>query len=87
MILITGGAGFIGSNFILEWLQHHQEPVVNFDALTYAGNPENLNPVKSDPRYRFVLGNVADASATKSRYSLCGGKPCGPFDFRSKNLH
>lgn len=68
MILITGGAGFIGSNFILEWLQHHQEPVVNFDALTYAGNSENLNSVKSDPRYRFILGNVANADAVAEAF-------------------
>lgn len=68
MILITGGAGFIGSNFILEWLQHHQEPVVNLDALTYAGNPENLNSVRNDPRYRFILGNVADSDAVAEAF-------------------
>lgn len=68
MILITGGAGFIGSNFILEWLQHHQEPIVNFDALTYAGNPENLAQVRNDPRYRFMHGNVADADVVADAF-------------------
>jgi dTDP-glucose 4,6-dehydratase len=60
-ILVTGGAGFIGSNFIRYLLQHHpQDDVVNFDALTYAGNLENLADVAAHPRYRFVRGDVAD---------------------------
>ena len=60
MILVTGGAGFIGSNFILEWLAREQTPVVNLDKLTYAGNPENLAPVAADPRYAFVQGDICD---------------------------
>jgi dTDP-glucose 4,6-dehydratase len=62
MILVTGGAGFIGSNFILDWLAHHDEPVINLDKLTYAGNPENLAVIARDPRYVFVRGDIADAS-------------------------
>lgn len=61
MILVTGGAGFIGSNFILDWLANFEEPVINLDALTYAGNLENLQSVNSNPFYRFVRGNIGDA--------------------------
>ncbi|MGA9799377.1 MAG: NAD-dependent epimerase/dehydratase family protein, partial [Terriglobales bacterium] len=50
-ILVTGGSGFIGSNFILQWIVQEGTPVVNLDKLTYAGNPANLLPVASDPRY------------------------------------
>lgn len=61
MILVTGGAGFIGSNFILAWLRDHEEPVINLDKLTYAGNLENLVTVSEDSRYRFVLGGIGDS--------------------------
>jgi len=57
-ILITGGAGFIGSNFIRYVLQHSDDIVVNLDALTYAGNLENLNDVENNPRYKFVHGKI-----------------------------
>ncbi|WP_434733491.1 dTDP-glucose 4,6-dehydratase [Rhizobium sp. YTUHZ044] len=60
MILVTGGAGFIGANFVLDWLALHDEPVVNLDALTYAGNLESLNSIWSDPRHVFVKGSIAD---------------------------
>jgi dTDP-glucose 4,6-dehydratase len=60
MILVTGGAGFIGSNFVLHWLAEGHGPVVNLDKLTYAGNLENLAGVKDDPRHRFVQGDIAD---------------------------
>jgi dTDP-glucose 4,6-dehydratase len=59
-ILVTGGAGFIGSNFILQWIAQEGTPVVNLDKLTYAGNPCNLERVSSDPRYCFVQGDVCD---------------------------
>ena len=62
MLLVTGGAGFIGSNFILRWLEHANESIVTPDALTYAGNLENLRPVEHDLRYRFVRGNICDAA-------------------------
>ncbi|MEO3693518.1 dTDP-glucose 4,6-dehydratase [Roseateles paludis] len=59
-ILVTGGAGFIGSNFVLDWLRGSDEPVVNLDALTYAGNPENLASLQGDPRHIFVQGDICD---------------------------
>ncbi|MEO8848942.1 MAG: dTDP-glucose 4,6-dehydratase [Casimicrobiaceae bacterium] len=62
MILVTGGAGFIGANFILDWLAKEGEGVVNLDKLTYAGNPANLASVASDPRYVFVHGDMGDRS-------------------------
>jgi dTDP-glucose 4,6-dehydratase len=59
-VLVTGGAGFIGANFVLEWIAAEQSPVVNLDKLTYAGNPENLAALKNDTRHRFVKGDIAD---------------------------
>ncbi|PLY59636.1 dTDP-glucose 4,6-dehydratase [Herbaspirillum sp. BH-1] len=64
MIFITGGAGFIGSNFILDWLtQATAEPVLNIDKLTYAGNPYNLGAVEKDARYAFVQADICDETA------------------------
>ncbi|WP_206047329.1 dTDP-glucose 4,6-dehydratase [Noviherbaspirillum denitrificans] len=60
MILVTGGAGFIGGNFILEWLSNQEEPVVNLDKLTYAGNPETLAGVRDSSRYFFIQGDIGD---------------------------
>ncbi|MFA6303643.1 MAG: dTDP-glucose 4,6-dehydratase [Legionella sp.] len=60
-ILVTGGAGFIGSNFILDWLAATDEPVVNIDKLTYAGNLGNLAGLKADPRHIFVHADIADS--------------------------
>jgi dTDP-glucose 4,6-dehydratase len=61
VILVTGGAGFIGSNFVLDWRAVHPgEPVVNLDALTYAGNLENLKALAQDPGHHFVKGDIAD---------------------------
>ncbi|MCX7890833.1 MAG: dTDP-glucose 4,6-dehydratase [Burkholderiales bacterium] len=60
MILVTGGAGFIGANFVLEWLRVTGEPVVNLDKLTYAGNLANLASLKDDPRHVFVRGDIGD---------------------------
>jgi dTDP-glucose 4,6-dehydratase len=59
-ILVTGGAGFIGSNFVLDWLRLHDEPVVNLDKLTYAGNRENLASLEGDARHHFVHGDIGD---------------------------
>ena len=60
MILVTGGAGFIGANFVLDWLAQSDEPVVNLDKLTYAGNRENLASLDSDSRHIFVHGDIGD---------------------------
>jgi len=59
-ILLTGGAGFIGSNFILHWLAHESANIINLDKLTYAGNPANLASVSSNKRYKFLQGDVCD---------------------------
>jgi len=60
MILVTGGAGFIGANFVLDWVRETGEAVVNLDALTYAGNPENLATLAGDGRHVFVHGDICD---------------------------
>jgi dTDP-glucose 4,6-dehydratase len=59
-ILVTGGAGFIGGNFVLDWIAAGGETVVNLDALTYAGNPETLASLDGDPRHIFVQGDICD---------------------------
>ncbi len=58
-ILVTGGAGFIGSNFVLEWLQHQTSPIINLDRLTYASNPNNVSAASAD-RHRLVKGDIND---------------------------
>ena len=60
MILVTGGAGFIGANFVLDWIAAEGSPVVNLDKLTYAGNPENLASLASDAHHIFVHGDIND---------------------------
>jgi len=60
MILVTGAAGFTGSNFVLDWLAQSDEPVINLDALTYAGNLENLASLDGDARHLFVKGSIGD---------------------------
>jgi dTDP-glucose 4,6-dehydratase len=60
MILVTGAAGFIGANFVLDWFGQSQEPVVNLDKLTYAGNPENLASLQGNPHHIFVQGDIGD---------------------------
>ena len=62
MILVTGGAGFIGSNFVLDWLAQSDEPVLNLDKLTYAGNLGNLRSLEGDARHVFVRGDIGDAA-------------------------
>lgn len=73
-ILVTGGAGFIGSNFIRYAFSHHPEwRIVNLDKLTYAGNPENLKDIEADPaaakRYRFVQGDIVDQECVRTIFS------------------
>ncbi len=60
MILITGGAGFVGGNFVLDWLAQHDEPVVNLDKLTYAGNLETLSSLQGNTRHIFVQGDIGE---------------------------
>ncbi len=69
MILVTGGAGFIGSNFVLDWLALGGEPVLNLDALTYAGNTENLASLDADERHVFVRGDVCDRALLDSLFA------------------
>lgn len=69
-LLVTGGAGFIGSNFILHWLKKYPEyTIINLDKLTYAGNLENLTSIEKDPRYTFVQGDICDAQLVNSLMS------------------
>jgi len=69
-VLVTGGCGFIGSNFIRLLLQEHAEDeVLNLDKLTYAGNPENLKDVEDDPRYNFMKGDICDARDVEEAFS------------------
>jgi dTDP-glucose 4,6-dehydratase len=60
MILVTGGAGFIGANFVLDWLNGNDEGVINLDKLTYAGNLQTLASLENDPRHLFVQGDIGD---------------------------
>ncbi len=65
-LLVTGGAGFIGSNFVHYWLKNHPEDeIVNFDKLTYAGNIENLKDIKDNTKYKFVKGDITNAEDVK----------------------
>ena len=66
MILITGGAGFIGSNFVLNWLAEHDEPVVNLDILTYAGNLQSLVSLENNDNHIFVQGDIGDRELVRS---------------------
>ena len=65
MILVTGGAGFIGSNFVLDWLAAGGEPVVNLDKLTYAGSLRNLEALRDDARHIFVQGDIQDRALVR----------------------
>lgn len=68
-ILVTGGAGFIGSNFVLHWMVQEKSKVVNLDKLTYAGNLRNLQSVSSDPRYCFVHGDICDREVVRDLFA------------------
>ena len=70
MILVTGGAGFIGANFVLDWLERTGEPVVNLDKLTYAGNLGSLAPLRDDARHVFVRGDIGDRAQVDALLAL-----------------
>ena len=74
-VLVTGGAGFIGSNFVLDWIAATGESVVNLDALTYAGNRENLASLDGDPRHRFVQGDILDRPLLDALFARTGRAP------------
>ncbi|GGH03539.1 dTDP-glucose 4,6-dehydratase [Silvibacterium dinghuense] len=67
-VIVTGGAGFIGSNFVLQWVANTESEVVNLDALTYAGNRGNLTSLDGNPRHNFVRGDICDASLVASLF-------------------
>jgi len=69
MIFVTGGAGFIGSNFILDWFSEHDEPVVNIDKLTYAGNAQTLASLENDARYGFAHIDIGDRAALDALFA------------------
>src|SRR5579872_7192079 len=70
-VLITGGAGFIGSNFILRWMERERSALVNLDKLTYAGNLQNLAAVADDRRYEFIQGDIGDRELVRGLLDRC----------------
>lgn len=82
-ILVTGGAGFIGSNFILRWLEEEGSRVVNLDKLTYAGNPANLAELTDDNRYVFTRGDINDAELVSALLQL--HKPAAIIHFAAES--
>ncbi len=82
-LLVTGGAGFIGANFVLDWLASSDEPVINLDKLTYAGNPETLASLQGDARHRLVQGDIGD-SALVSRL-LAEHRPRAVLNFAAES--
>ena len=82
-IIVTGGAGFIGSNFLLQWLQHEPSRIVNLDSLTYAGNPGNLASVSDHPRYEFVRGDINDRGLVADLFRR--NQPCAIVHFAAES--
>ena len=82
-LLVTGGAGFIGANFVLDWLATSDEPIINLDKLTYAGNPETLTSLQGDARHQLVQGDIGD-SALVSRL-LAEHKPRAVVNFAAES--
>ena len=73
-VLVTGGAGFIGSHFVRETLRRHKDArIVNLDKLTYAGNLDNLRDIEADPRYEFVFGDIRDKALVRSLFARVQG--------------
>ena len=83
MILVTGCAGFIGSNFVHTWLENHDEPVINLDKLTYAGNLDNLSALAQDERHTFVQGDIGDRTTVDAL--LAKYKPRAVLNFAAES--
>ena len=83
MIIVTGGAGFIGSNFIHTWLAQSSEPVINLDKLTYAGNLENLSIFQGDSRYTFLQGDIGDRELVTA--TLFAHRPRAVINFAAES--
>ncbi|MGA3103144.1 MAG: dTDP-glucose 4,6-dehydratase [Terriglobales bacterium] len=83
LILVTGGAGFIGSNFVLQWLAYEQSRVLNLDKLTYAGNLNNLRTIEAHPRYRFIQGDIVDRDFLQGL--LHREQPCAIVHFAAES--
>lgn len=82
-IFVTGGAGFIGSNFILDWLQEHEGSIINLDALTYSGNLKNLKSISDNPRHIFVRGDICDKSLVTGLLEKY--RPCAVINFAAES--
>src|ERR1700685_3313507 len=83
LILVTGGAGFIGSNFIVQWIKQGSSRVLNLDKLTYAGNPHNLESLATDPAYQFQQGDIVDRDLVRSL--LERERPCAIVHFAAES--
>lgn len=83
MILVTGGAGFIGSNFVLDWVAQQDEPVINLDTLTYAGNLENLDSLQGNAKHIFIKGDIGDNDLIKQL--LAEHKPRAIVNFAAES--
>ena len=82
-IIVTGGAGFIGANFVLQWIATESATVVNLDKLTYAGNPASLRAVDANPGYVFVRGDIGDFDAVSTL--LAQRKPVAVVNFAAES--
>ena len=82
-IVVTGGTGFIGSDFVLDWIKTHGTPVVNFDALTYAGNLANLDSLKDDPRLILSHGDICNTKEVAKVLREC--KPRAVVHFAAES--
>jgi dTDP-glucose 4,6-dehydratase len=82
-ILVTGGAGFIGANFVIDWLAQSDGTVINLDCLTYAGNMENLSSLQGDNRHVFVKGSIGDSSLITDL--LTRYRPCAVVNFAAES--
>ncbi|HEY5929043.1 MAG TPA: dTDP-glucose 4,6-dehydratase [Burkholderiales bacterium] len=82
-ILVTGGAGFIGANFLHQWLETESTPLINLDKLTYAGNLASLRTIESDPRYAFLHADIADSAAVSEL--LATRKPVAIINFAAES--